>query len=100
MEREEESQPMTDLNAPIKEVTVYSDRALVTRQGSIQLEAGERELRVNDLPQFLRESLRTAGQGPQGMRILNVDITTAFYSRPPEVELLTLQTELRLLQQK
>src|SRR6266567_9086370 len=100
MEREEESQPMTDLNAPIKEVTVYSDRALVTREGSIQLEAGEHELRVNDLPQFLGESLRAAGQGPQGMRILNVDITTAFHSRPPEAELLTLQTELELLQQK
>ncbi|HEY4384435.1 MAG TPA: DUF4139 domain-containing protein, partial [Ktedonobacteraceae bacterium] len=33
-------------------------------------------------------------------RILNVDITTAFYSRPPETELLTLQTELDLLIQK
>src|SRR5436190_24110476 len=100
MEREEESQPMTDLDAPIKEVTVYSDRALITRQGIIQLEAGEHELRVNNLPQFLQESLRTAGQGPEGMRILNVDITTAFHSRPPETELLTLHTEVELLESK
>lgn len=89
-----------DLEAPITEVTVYADRALVTRRGKLRLEAGEHELRVNNLPQFLRESLRASGHGPQGTRILNVDITTAFYSRPPEAELLTLQTSLEQLQQQ
>lgn len=91
---------MTDLAAPIKEVTVYADRALITRSGSLQLAAGEHELRVNDLPQFLRESLRASGQGPQGSRILDVDIKTAFYSRPPVSELLELQTACDLLQQR
>jgi uncharacterized protein (TIGR02231 family) len=90
---------MVDLEAPIKDVTVYSDRALVTRRGTIQLEAGEHELHINNLPQFIRESLRAAGQGPEGTRILNVDVTTAFYSRPPEEELQTLQNELEQLQQ-
>lgn len=90
---------MIDLDAPIKEVTVYADRALVTRQGSISLEAGEHELRVNNLPQLLRDSLRAAGHGPQRTRILNVDTATAFYSRPPESELETLQHELELLLQ-
>ena len=91
---------MSDLEAPIKEVTVYADCALVTRRGSIHLNAGEHELRINNLPLFFRDSLRVAGQGPQGMRILNVDITTAFYSRAPEAELQTLQNELEQLQQK
>lgn len=91
---------MPDLNAPIRDVTVYSDRALVTRRGTLHLEAGEHELRVNNLPQFLRESLRANGQGPEGTRILDVDITTAFHSRLPETELLTLQTEIDLLRQK
>ena len=91
---------MLDLEAPIKEVTVYSDRALVTRRGTIHLEAGEHELRVNNLPQFQRDSLRAAGQGPQGTRILNVDIATAFHSRPPEADLVTLQTEREQLLQK
>ncbi len=91
---------MIDLEAPIKEVTVYSDRALVTRRGSIQLEAGEHELRVNNLPQFLRDSLRAAGRGTKGIRILNVDVSTAFLSRPPEAELVSLQDELERLVQK
>jgi uncharacterized protein (TIGR02231 family) len=91
---------MIDLEAPIKEVTVYADCALVTRRGSIQLETGQHELRINNLPQFFRDSLRAAGQGPQGMRILNADITTAFYSHAPEAELQTLQDELEQLQQQ
>jgi uncharacterized protein (TIGR02231 family) len=90
---------LIDLEAPIKEVTVYADRALVTRCGSIELELGEHELRVNNLPQFLRDSLRAAGQGPRGIRILNVDITTAFRSRPPEAEVVALQDELERLVQ-
>ncbi|MBV9712895.1 MAG: mucoidy inhibitor MuiA family protein, partial [Ktedonobacteraceae bacterium] len=90
---------MAELEAPIKEVTVYSDRALITRRGTIQLEAGEHELRINNLPQFIRDSLRASGQGPEGTRILNVDVTTAFYSRPPEEELLNLQNALEQLQQ-
>ncbi len=90
---------MIDLEAPIKEVTVYADRALVTRCGNIELEAGEHELRVNNLPQFLRDSLRAAGRGPKGIRILNVDITTAFRSRPPEAEVVALQDELERLVQ-
>lgn len=90
---------LIDLEAPIKEVTVYADRALVTRGGSIELEAGEHELRVNNLPQFLRDSLRASGRGPKGIRILNVDITTAFRSRPPEAEVVALQDELERLVQ-
>ena len=88
---------MVDLEAPIREVTVYTDRALIARHGSVPLEPGEHELRINDLPQFLRDSLRAAGRGPLGTRILTVDLTTAFYSRPPESDLLALQNELDLL---
>jgi uncharacterized protein (TIGR02231 family) len=96
----EEAKDMSNLAAPISEVTVYSDRALITRAGTIHLAAGEHQLRINNLPQFIRDSLRASGQGPEGTRILNVDITTAFHSRPPEAEILKLYTELDLLQQK
>jgi uncharacterized protein (TIGR02231 family) len=97
--KKNERNTLIDLETPIKEVTVYADRALVTRCGSIELEAGEHELRVNNLPQFLRDSLRAAGRGPKGIRILNVDITTAFRSRPPEAEVVALQDELERLVQ-
>lgn len=89
---------MTDLIAPITAVTVYSDRALVTRKGKLTLETGEHELRINNLPPFLRDSLRASGRGPQGTRILNVDVTTAFNPRPPEEDFAQLQTDLEQLQ--
>ena len=88
---------MIDIEAKIREVTVYSDRALVIRREKVELEAGEHDLRINNLPQFLRDSLRSAGRGSVGIRILNVDVTTAFRSRPPEAELITLQDELERL---
>ncbi len=88
---------LIDIDAPIKEVTVYSDRALVIRSEKVELEAGEHELRVNNLPQFQRDSLRASGSGTAAIRILNVDVTTAFRSRPPEAEIVTLQDELEQL---
>ncbi len=92
---------MTDLVAPIKAVTVYADRALITRRGSLQLAAGEHELSIHNLPLLLiRDSLRASGQGPQGTRILNVDVTTAFHSRPPEASLQAQQDALEQLQQQ
>src|SRR5260370_17801905 len=90
---------MIELVAPSKEVTVYADRALIVGGGTVSLTAGESELRINDLPQFIHDSLRAAGQGLQGARILNVDITTAYYSRPPETDLTVLHNELEQLQQ-
>lgn len=90
---------MIDVDAPITDITVYADRALVTRKATIHLETGEHELRVNALPQFNRDSLRANGIGPQGTRILNVDIATAFHGRPPEGDLRRLQDELDQLVQ-
>jgi uncharacterized protein (TIGR02231 family) len=90
---------LLDIEAPIKEVTVYADRALVRRCGRVELEAGEQELRINNLPKFLHDSLRAAGRGQKGIRILNVDITTAFRSRPAEAVVVTLQDELERLTQ-
>src|SRR5512138_3166936 len=91
---------MTELAVPITAVTIYADRALVTRRGSMHLASGEHELHINDLPQFLRESLRAAGQGPQRTRILSVDVTTAFYSRPPDATLQALENEIGILQEQ
>jgi uncharacterized protein (TIGR02231 family) len=82
---------MTDLQAPIREVTVYPDRALVTRRGRATLEPGEHELTVAGLPMLERESLRATGRGLAGMRILGVDVGTAYHGRAPEPEIEALR---------
>ncbi|GCE13376.1 mucoidy inhibitor MuiA family protein [Tengunoibacter tsumagoiensis] len=92
--------PAQNLDAPIIAVTVYTDRALVTRQCTLHLSSGTHDLRINNLPQFIRDSLRASGEGPQGTRILNVDVSKAFYSQPPEASLQALQREIDLLVQQ
>lgn len=92
--------PATDIQAPITEVTVYNDRALVTRAGTMHLAQGEHDVRINDLPPFLHESLRVSGKGPQGMRILNVDITTAYHSVTTRDDQLKLEVEIEHLEQQ
>lgn len=89
-----------ELETRLMEVTVYGDRALIKRQGNLSLEAGEHQLRVNYLPLFLKDSLRVNGRGPAGTRLLGVEVTTAFLARPPEQELLRLQTACDLLGRK
>lgn len=91
---------MTDLEAPIQEVTVYADRALVTRVGSLPLSAGTHELHILNLPPFERDSLRASGQGPQGARILDVDLQTTYHHRAPEAEVQVLQDAYDQLQER
>ena len=90
---------MPDFIAPITAVTVYNDRALVTRKGAQRLNAGEHELRINGLPQFLRDSLRATGRGPQGTRILSVDVSNEYHARAADEVIERLQSELDTLRQ-
>jgi uncharacterized protein (TIGR02231 family) len=55
----------TTLEAPIVAVTVYPDRARVTRRGRAQLTRGERRVVLADLPLTLQaDSVRVSGSGP------------------------------------
>ncbi len=63
---------MPPLDAPIVAVTVFTDRARVTRRGAIHLPPGEHALALTGLPVGLDEdSVRAAGRGAQ-VRILGV----------------------------
>ncbi|ROT26848.1 DUF4139 domain-containing protein [Micromonospora sp. HM5-17] len=63
------------IDAPIVAVTVYPDRARVTRRADLRLAPGEHRLRIGSLPLGLhRDSVRVSGQGPAS--VLGVDIVT------------------------
>ncbi|SCL17477.1 conserved hypothetical protein [Micromonospora pallida] len=65
-----------NVDAPIVAVTVYADRARVTRCGTVPLVAGEHRLRIGPLPLGLRrDSLRVGGRGPA--TVLGVDLVTS-----------------------
>jgi uncharacterized protein (TIGR02231 family) len=90
---------MTTLDAPIADVTVYTDRARVTRRGTIKLAAGEHTLAIADLPTTIDpDSVRAGGRGA-GVKILGAEVATLFVTAPPEAALAELQAQLEQLQE-
>ena len=71
------------VESQISEVTVYTDRALVTRRGTVSLTGNERELTLASLPATLEtESVRATGSGTVAVRLLGVRSETVFSSEP------------------
>ncbi|HEX9988635.1 MAG TPA: mucoidy inhibitor MuiA family protein [Chloroflexia bacterium] len=91
---------MVTLDAPIVAVTVFTDRARVTRCGTLQLEAGEHTIALERVPSLLEDdSVRAGGRGAN-VRILGVEIVTRFVTEAPEEDLSTLQQQLQTLQDR
>ncbi|MBW3585194.1 MAG: mucoidy inhibitor MuiA family protein [Cyanobacteria bacterium 0813] len=96
------------LDTRICEVTVYTDRALVTRRGTVALTGNERELAIASLPATLEtDSVRASGSGTVAVRLLGVRTETVFSSelagdRTAELtqQIEELQTQKRAIQDK
>ncbi|MFB9543917.1 DUF4139 domain-containing protein [Micromonospora sagamiensis] len=85
-----------NVDAPIAAVTVYADRARVTRRGTVPLAAGEHRLRIGPLPLGLRrDSLRVGGRGPA--TVLGVDLVTRHQSRSTDEQAVELEQRRRAL---
>ena len=91
-----------ELTTRIAAVTVYPERALVLRRGTVAIvEAGEHALRIGGLPQsVLRDSLRATGRGPAGTRILGIEQAAEFYAAAPEETLQRLREEIVRLERE
>ena len=75
---------MPPLEAPIAAVTVYTDRARVTRRGTVHLAPGEHTLTVAGLPPTLDpDSVRAGGHGA-GVRLLGIEVATDISARERE----------------
>ncbi|MEJ3747386.1 mucoidy inhibitor MuiA family protein [Actinomycetes bacterium KLBMP 9797] len=84
------------LDAPIVAVTVYPDRARVTRRGKVPLEAGTAEVHIGPLPVGLhRDSVRVGGHGPA--TVLGVDVITRRHPRPTDETVAELEERRRQL---
>lgn len=88
---------MTLLEAPITGVTVFPDRARVTRRGTLQLRAGEHRVAVGPLPLgLMADSVRVAGQGPA--TVLGVDVVTRRRSQSEDPEVAEIEERLRAIE--
>ncbi|WFE28709.1 DUF4139 domain-containing protein [Solwaraspora sp. WMMD791] len=86
----------TKVEAPVVGVTVYPDRARVTRRGGVRLAAGRHRVRVAPLPLGLRrDSVRVGGRGPA--TVLGVDVTTWRQARSSDAQVVGLEQRRREL---
>ncbi|GAB2941948.1 DUF4139 domain-containing protein [Micromonospora polyrhachis] len=85
--------PTSDqIDAPIVAVTVYPDRARVTRRGTVALPAGQHRVRIGPLPLDLhRDSIRVGGTGPA--TVLGVDVVTHHHDRSPDSAVAELEEQ-------
>ncbi len=75
---------MPDLPSVIDAVTVFPDRARVTRRGRMSLEPGQHRLEISELPMsLLADSVRAAGRGTARARLLGVSLQVKHFVAPP-----------------
>lgn len=82
------------MDAPIVAVTVFPDRARVTRRGRLRLPAGEVRVVLDRLPLVLQaDSVRVSGSGPA--TVLGVDVNRRHLPRTTDEAALELEEQLR-----
>ncbi len=88
-----------EIQTQIGAVTVYPDRALVTRTGKAQLQSGARELIVAGLPAHIdTASLRASGRGAVAVKIIGVEARERTLTRPNSPTAREVQAEFESAQ--
>jgi uncharacterized protein (TIGR02231 family) len=86
--------PDQPLDAPIVAVTVFPDRARVTRRGRLHLPGGEARVALDGLPLVLQaDSVRVSGAGPA--TVVGVDVARRHRPRTTDEAALELEEQLR-----
>ena len=89
------------VDSAITAVTVYPDRAVVTRTGTVELPGGITELTFVNLPQALTEhSLQVSGKGTAQAPILDVATKQTYVDFTPNARVKELEDQLRALQKQ
>ncbi len=84
------------LNSTLSAVTVYTDRAVVTRSASVDLTGGTAELVFANLPEALNErSLQVSGKGTAQALILDVSAKQTYVDFTPNARVKELEDQLK-----
>lgn len=83
------------METQITAVTVFPDRARVTRSGQVDLQPGLHRVEVRDLPMtLLPDSLRASGRGTARARLLGVSVRVEHYVETPAEAVRDLEARL------
>ncbi|HUN21594.1 MAG TPA: mucoidy inhibitor MuiA family protein [Anaerolineales bacterium] len=77
------------------EVTLFSDRALITRRGKVNVQSGVQTIRIENLPlHLLTESVRVSGRGNARAVLLGVQVERQFFAVTPASNAQQLEQQL------
>ncbi|MEL6823976.1 MAG: DUF4140 domain-containing protein, partial [Calditrichota bacterium] len=94
------AQESLSIKTVVTSATVFSDRALITREGSTPVQAGKYRFVLSNLPSdLLEESVRVSGQGTAAVKVLDVKVETEFTTEIQEKAKRRCQQKLDSLQQ-
>ncbi len=89
---------LTTVDTAITKVTVYTDRALITRQGNIQLTGTETKLVIEKLPMTIDpESIRVNGRGQAAVKILGVNGERRLFTQPVNDKIAEVTAQIEAL---
>lgn len=87
---------MTELTTTIIAVTVFPDRARVTRAGRVSVQPGVQKLEVSQLPLALvADSVRASGQGTARAKLLGVSTRLEQFTETPAASALELEQKIQ-----
>jgi uncharacterized protein (TIGR02231 family) len=87
-----------ELKSTIVAATVLANRAIVTRTGRVKLEIGDNQITLKDLPMSLIEnSVRVSGEGPEGAKIMGVEMKKEYLVEVKDEKFLELQKAIEAL---
>lgn len=88
-----------NLKSAVTKVTVYTDRALITRTAKENIVTGVNSLIINHLPATLiDQSLRISGLSEKTVKITDIKIEQKYLDTIPEIRISELNNRLRNLQ--
>ena len=89
------------IKASITGVTVYQDRAQVTRTATIRLKPGSQTLVFEQLPELLQDdSVRLEASGTARVTIGSIEVKRSFLPRTAEKRTAEIEAEIRQLEHK
>jgi uncharacterized protein (TIGR02231 family) len=87
--------------ATISAVTIYQDRAQVTRTATVQLKPGSQIIALEGLPVLLQDdSVRVDAKGTARVTITGIEVKRTFLARTAEKRVKELEDELKILERK
>jgi uncharacterized protein (TIGR02231 family) len=86
------------LESSVVQATVLSNKAIVLRAGKTKILPGENQIILQNLPlELVRNSVRVSGLGPEGTKIIGVELKREFLEEPKDEKIKAIRQKIEEL---